>query len=114
MPAVIAHDESGTDVLAGPRRREATLIHGVASKSDDSSVSLIRLFGAGCRGILKGMGYGRLSLPQRWLSRARLHTRRATGRYDDYVPVTGLACKAVHLVDPKTGEVLAEPDPPRQ
>jgi len=27
MPAVIAHDESGTDVLDGPGRREAALYH---------------------------------------------------------------------------------------
>jgi hypothetical protein len=26
--------------------------------------------------------------------------------YDGYVPVTFLACKLMHLVNPKTGEVL--------
>jgi hypothetical protein len=28
---------------------------------------------------------------------------------DHYVPVTCLACKLVHLVKPKTGEVLGDP-----
>jgi len=34
--------------------------------------------------------------------------------HDGHVPVTCLACKFVHLVNPKTGEVLAETRPPTE
>ncbi len=33
---------------------------------------------------------------------------------EGYVPVTCLACKVVHLVNLKTGEVLAQTRPPQQ
>ena len=34
--------------------------------------------------------------------------------HDGHVPVTCLACKLMHLVNPKTGEVLAETRPPTE
>ena len=54
-------------------------------------------------------GYGSLSLPEHRLSCSRLPSRRGSVDHDGHVPVTCLACKFVHLVNPKTGEVRSSP-----